>query len=112
MITLLLIALLNAFVIIGFYLATQYETEKDYYENTKRIKDKMILWFIGYYGDKYLPKLLRKPLYDCIPCMASIHSVYVYWLFMDWTLLNLYAYPIYILALSGITFFIYNLIPE
>jgi len=38
------------------------------------VKDKMILWWIRYYGS-YLPEFFRYPLYYCMQCMASIWSV-------------------------------------
>ncbi len=32
----------------------------------------MIGFFVRVGGDMYLPKMIRKPLYECLPCMASI----------------------------------------
>lgn len=74
------------------YFEPKAEIEADVINGTKNI-----LWFVKYYGDIYFPSWLRKPLYDCPRCMASIHSTYVYFLFGQ----ELIYYPVYILMLSG-----------
>lgn len=105
---LLLMAGLNAFAIIGFREAVWY----DY----KWAKDTMpIGWRLKYYGDKWLPGWICKPLYNCCTCMASLHSIYVYWPLMFYLFTYNYAmiwmWGIYVLALAGIITFIYSLMP-
>lgn len=93
----LLLLIINSFVCYGFYHATVYHT----YEQVADIKpaaDKGVLWFVSYWVKG---TIWEKPVCNCLTCMASLHSVYVYWSFMDWTLDNLYVYPVYILSLAG-----------
>ncbi len=110
MLDFILLGLVNCAVIVGFHLAVQFqyfepkaEIESDVIDGTKNI-----LWFIKWNGDKYLPIWLRKPLYDCPRCMASLHSTYVYFtlgtLYLApqiTTIQFIYLYPVYILMLSG-----------
>jgi len=104
MITLLLLLLFNSLVCLGFYQACVYEdatrqVDKGGFLNVETYKEKGLLWFIPY-SFNTAPWWIRKPIYECLPCMASAHS-YVYWIFMDPTTKNLMVYPVYILALAG-----------
>lgn len=113
---LLLLLVFNSLVIWGWYIATSYDEEV----MTEELKPQMgfirkrellivdtnIFGFIKKWGDLHIPYWLTKPLYNCPPCMASIHSTYVYWFFMPFELHSLYIYPIYILALSGLNYII------
>ena len=96
---------LNAFLIIGFSLSTDYD--KDEYaidiDTGKKKETRMILWWVRYYGDKILSPFWRKPVYDCPTCMASLHSIYPYFLMNGFTKESLLFYPIYILSLAGLT---------
>jgi len=79
MFDLLILLILNSFFCGGIYIATQFTGSEYFDENPEAfrkqpIKDKMILWWIRYYGS-YLPEFFRYPLYYCMPCMASIWSV-------------------------------------
>lgn len=95
--TLIYLYIVNIFAIIGFYNAANYDKKKNI---------KGGLYFVVKYGQKFLNEFWRKPFYDCISCMASIHSILPYWLFMWQTnCINYYSlifYPFYILSLSGI----------
>lgn len=107
MIDLIILLILNSLYIIGFYNAVDYDrTTVDDWSNDKlqqkeAIINKQFLWFIAYYTN-WLPQLIKTPLYDCIKCMASIHSLYIYWAVYDFTLINLFIYFFYIFALSGL----------
>ena len=118
---LLFILLINMLVIIGFNRATEFDF-KQYKRGDKmttsrtRIEEgsKMIFWFIRFYSLKYLGKFWSKPICTCPTCMASVHSTYVYafFLFMvhfqiEWIVF----YPIYILALAGLSSIVNSLVP-
>jgi len=102
---------INSLLCLGFFQACNYSLAeyKEYPEqiggniNTKEgIEDKNALWFVAYYL-RNSSQYIQKPLFYCLTCMASIHS-YPYWIMNDFTLHNLYYYPVYILALSGLNF--------
>lgn len=99
--TILYLYIINIFAIIGFYNAANYVI----LHPSGKI-EKGGLYFVKKYGDKIFNEFWRKPFYDCLGCMASIHSVLPYWLFMWQTnCINYYSlifYPFYILSLSGI----------
>ncbi len=42
-------------------------------------KEREVLWFIRFYGNRYLPVWIQKPLYSCPMCMASIWGSIFYW---------------------------------
>ena len=110
MIELLVILLFNSLVCFGFWNACLYENtgEIDYIDNKIHHRyNKGVLWRL----DKWAKdKWFYKPLCGCVPCMASIHSTYVYWAFMyvsdEITVSALMIYPVYILALSGLNYLI------
>lgn len=60
-----------------------------------------------------VPWWLKKPLIECVSCMASIHSLYVYWPWVIWqgqlNLKSMLIYPIYIIALSGLNYLLSRL---
>ncbi len=100
--------LINAFVIIGWNRATYFETEM---ENTYEViisDSKMILWKLRYWFEYNFGEWAAKPFFSCTTCMASVHSIYVYWLFMPLTIHSLIIYPIYILSLAGLATYINN----
>lgn len=67
---------------------------------------KMIFWWLRYYGGQWLPKAITKPLYECLTCMASIHSILPFVAFgvayghdmWQWLII----WPLYVLALAGL----------
>ena len=106
MINLLLLLLLNSLVCFGFWNACLYEKTHKTYSDEKGFTqhyNKGVLWRLEQWA---VNKWFYKPLCGCLPCMASFHSIYVYWLFNAFTLNNLLIYPIYILALSGLNYLI------
>lgn len=54
------------------------------------------------------PDWVKKPLYDCPTCMASVHGSIVYWVVMEWTLGNLYIWPFYLFALCCLNTYVNN----
>lgn len=116
------VALFNSLVIIGWNKATYFYAEKDtldYIEAMrigkhtcwesqvyKGISDKMIFWKLRFWSIKFLGEFWSKPLFTCPTCMASVHSTYVFWSFMPWTMASLCVYPLYILMLSGMVTYI------
>jgi len=89
---------LNAAWVIGFYNATRYETHA-----IQSVEDetKMIAWRIKYFANKYLGPFWSKPICDCPPCMASIHSLW-YFLFFEFNPMNIIMWVFYVFVLSGI----------
>lgn len=100
MINLLLLLLLNSLVCFGFWNACLY-IQKDLLNEVE--EQKGVLWFVEKWAKN---KWFYKPLCGCLPCMASFHSIYVYWIFYPFTLHNLIWYPVYIIALSGLNYLI------
>ena len=71
--------LFNSLYCIGFYKACSVEFVYD--DEPKRgviPETKMILWWVKYLSVRYLGKFWSKPICTCPPCMASVHSLYVY----------------------------------
>lgn len=62
----------------------------------------MIFEFVGEAIEFMVSEYWRKPLVSCLACMASVHSTYVYWAFMEWTWRSVGIYPLYIFALCGL----------
>ena len=69
------------------------------------VNEGMLLSFIKKGGDKFLPTWLRKPIYDCPPCMASLWS----WPYIIFNF-ELTFYPGYIFALSGMNILLNSII--
>lgn len=101
MIDLLTLVLFNSLYICGLYNSVYYELDVD-----KKPINKEILWW-GRWYTRNLPNMLRKPLTECIICMASIHS-FPFWIFNDFNYLNLGIFILYIFALSGLNALIYE----
>jgi hypothetical protein len=96
MLELLVLLIFNSLLIVGIYSITQ---------------DGMIFHFARKlfikssdddFDEEYYVPWLFKPLIGCPTCMSSVHSTYFYWFFQEWTLQNLYIYPLYVLALAGL----------
>lgn len=46
--------------------------------------DRMIFWFVRFYLGRYVSDYWAKPLYSCVVCMGSIHSIAPTLLFLDY----------------------------
>lgn len=107
---LLIFLTLNAVEIFGFSFATSFDfIDEEHPENGIMPDSKMILWRVRYWCLINLGFFWSKPICICAPCMASVHSLpfYVFFLFMvqfqiQWILF----YPLYVLILSGLNYFI------
>ena len=104
MLEVLILFLINSALCFGFWNACSYEKKDD---RILQEEVKGVLWFVEKWAKD---KWFYKPLCGCLPCMASLHSIYPYWIYM-YTSNNLYMkallfYPIYILALSGLNYLI------
>lgn len=113
MIELAILALINVFVIVGFYKSTEFTLKDKNASITKDTKvsdidDKMLLWFVRFYAIKHLGRL-SKPITTCIFCMASLHSLYVYFSFYDFNMStpidSSMKFIVYVFAVcGGVTF--------
>lgn len=98
---------LNAMWIVGFYTACYCEIVEGYDNKTCSVKlgpvyqTKMILWRVKYYSNKWFGEFWSKPICDCPPCMASIHSLW-YFLFFEFDLPNVIIWVFYAVVLSGV----------
>lgn len=82
----ILILILNALFIVGFHQTTREGEINNWVDS--------LLW--------KLPEWVKKPLYDCPTCCASVHSTYIYWYNYDWNLNNILIYIVYVFALSAL----------
>lgn len=105
LIYMMILLIFNSFVIFGWYKCTYYELNEFGYV----IEDsKMVFWRLNYFCSKYISEWWMKPLFTCPICMASVHSTYVYWIFMPQTFDSLIIYPVYVLALAGFNSYLNN----
>ena len=113
MLDLAILLLLNSLLCFGFWNACLYEQTHEKVFTSTTMPDyhykvnKGVLWFIEKWSrDKWF----HKPLCGCLPCMASLHSIYpylTYVLLSDNSVLDyVLIYPIYVLALSGLNYLI------
>jgi hypothetical protein len=88
---------------IGIQAITEYEEDKN-----GNISDKMILWKLRFYSIKYLGVWLSKPLFLCLPCMASIVGTIIFFTFSLVFFQNvcIFAWPLYCITLSGLNYVI------
>jgi len=98
----LLLLILNSLYIFGFANSTQYGLTVD-----KTPDDKELLWFIRW-RLRNAPAWIKNPLFDCVICMASLHSFPYLIFYHDLTLTNGATYIIYIFALSGFNKFVHD----
>jgi len=83
---LILLLIFNSLFIIGFHLSTQEGEVNAWVDNLCH----------------NLPEYIKKPLYDCPTCMASVHSTYIYWYNYELNLHNALVYIIYVFGLSAL----------
>lgn len=85
--SLLLLLAFNELLIVGVWIST----------DRGMIFEKLGEWIEVLVSDYW-----QKPLVSCLACMASVHSTYVYWSFMEWEWRSLWVYPFYVFALCGL----------
>lgn len=110
MINLVILLVINAFVVYGFYAITEYRLCNINDLQNKPIKkvdrdNSNILWFIAYFGDKILPYWITKPLYNCPICMSSIWGLW-YWAYYPPEENQIKFWIFYTLALAGMNWLI------
>ena len=114
MVDIILLLIFNTFICVGVYIATQWDGSDQFDEYPEKlrgfdIKDPMILWWLRYYAS-YLPKFWQKPVYRCLPCMASVWSVPVLLTAVLIGVLGVFEAiviaPTYILSLAGVNYWI------
>jgi len=113
MIDLIGLVLFNSAICVGFFAACQFDGDESFDVSQSYIKkqwpkptDGMILWFIRYYLGRYLSKYWSKPVYSCVTCMASIHSIIPTILFCSYFDISLIVLPFIILATAGLNYLI------
>ena len=89
-----ILAFLNAFLIIGFYLSCSYN------EHEGQIYDKMILWRFHKWVRSIVGDWWAKPVCGCVPCMASLHSIIPFLIIANNNNLPLWIWPLYALTVS------------
>lgn len=76
--------ILSAAQSVGFYTATGFDGDEEFDAQTiKRKRDwpkpgerqTMILWWVRFYLGRTIPHKWTKPIYQCLPCMGSLHSI-------------------------------------
>lgn len=115
--TILILLILNSLYIYGLWFASQFDYRNDtqFAINQKNAKvsdvdmeSTMILWRLRFYSLKYVGEYWSKCIITCPPCMASIHSFYVYWavrpVMSQGLVIEVFAYIGYAFALSGINY--------
>ena len=104
---LLLVGFINSLVIFGVNKATHFEychpdDTEEYCKNGIDLDSRMILYRLRLWSLKHIGEFWSKPLFTCPPCMASVHSTYIYWFAMPFNIQSLAIWPFYILMLSGL----------
>lgn len=97
LITILLLALVNAIYIHGLYAITDYE------ENN--VDSRMLLWRLREKSIRAFGEFWAKPLFGCVTCMSSVHSTYILAAYIglaghDW--IWLLAWPLYAVTVAGV----------
>jgi len=109
----LVMLFLNSFLCLGIYKACDYEYgmapavdgprgTRMVREGASDIQTKSIFWFVKFYGTKWVGETLMSPICGCVICMASVHSIYVYWFFHPLTIQNVVMYIAYVFCLAGL----------
>jgi hypothetical protein len=98
----------NAYWIIGLHNLFHVELYDDDEPDSGIIpKSKGLLWFVSVWSFKLVGMHWSKPLVRCPYCMASVHSVYPFWIAallygFEWVMIPLYVS--YAVCLSGYVF--------
>ena len=115
MIDLIILLIINGLLCLGFWNACLYESQENIqigseYDYKEAKFNKGVLWWLEKWGSG---KWYYKPIGGCLPCMASLHSIYPYWTYMymtgglNWN--ALIFYPVYVIALSGFNYLLNEL---
>ena len=109
MTTLILLLLVNALIIWGFWFACQFENYEGFDALDlrqrypfKKPEDRMILWFVRFRLGKSFCNQYMKPVYLCPMCMSSLHGVIPFFFYYGVSLESILMFPFYVLALAGL----------
>ncbi len=97
-----ILAFLNAFLIIGFYLVCQYD------EQDGKTYNQMLLWRFHLWVKSKVGEWWTKPVCGCVPCMASLHSIIPFLIIANNNSIPLWIWPLYALIVSGMAKAIYS----
>ena len=108
-----LTVLTSSLLSVGFYASCQFKTWELYDEADVEIKqawpnpdDKMIFWWIRWYGGRILGDFWYKPVYGCLPCMGSLHSIIPLMIVIQLVGINqawfLLAWPLVAMTTAGV----------
>lgn len=107
------VCIANAYAIIGFNRACQYEdVEIKPFKKVEPVNEssKMIFWRVKYYSEMYLGEFWSKPVYSCPSCMASLHGIIPFFVTatmtteLGWVTVAYWVF--YTLVLSGVATYI------
>ena len=94
--------IISSLIACGVHVAAKFDGYESFDEDPAMMRkagrtNSMALWWVRWYGS-YLPKTLRKPLYQCLPCMGSRWSLPMFIATgQDWVLL-----PLFVLGVVGL----------
>lgn len=103
----LLLTIISSAISVGFYTACAFDGDEEYDAQTRKRKRAfprpeahrvMILWWVRFYGGRIIPHFWTKPLYSCLPCMGSFHSLLPVLVFTG----NIWLWPFVALATVGV----------
>lgn len=93
----LVLLIINSLMCVGFFSSCGYEIDV----RTEKPTSRMIFWWVSFYGNKYIPTFMPA-VSDCLVCMSSVHSLYTFWYFHQFSLDSFIVWPFYVLALAGL----------
>ncbi len=118
---LIALVILCSAISIGFYASCQFDGDEDFDKASKLVKknwpnpeqdSKMIFWWVRYYIGRHISYYYSKPLYSCIICMGSVHSVLPtigwMWLYGIAPIYFIALWPFVALATAGVNYNISN----
>lgn len=116
MIDILILIITTSLVCVGFWVATDFDGADTFdtvsHKRQRRFfkpgaSDRMILWWVRYYGGPWLGQFWSKPLYKCLPCMGSVHSILPTLLFCQYYDTSFWVlWPLVALGVSGLNYLI------
>jgi hypothetical protein len=94
--------IISSLIASGVHVAAKFDNYESFDEDPAMMRkagrtNSMSLWWVRWYGS-YLPKLLRKPLYQCLPCMGSLWSLPMF-VYSEQPLI---ALPMFVLGVVGL----------
>ena len=81
-------------VCVGFYAACQFDGDEEYDSSPTSMKlqwprpephNVMVFWWVRWYGGRLISRFWTKPIYSCLPCMGSLHSIIPTLLYLKYT---------------------------